>query len=755
MIGTSVVYAVLSCLALAISVVVLRASDAHEQRRSLVAVTLRFPREQDEAGVQDFLGAVSGLLPPWWRRWWHTPFIVTEVHADRRGTRHRLLIPKRSLRSIEAALAAHLPGVHYEVQASFGYPLLGGGAEYRLTDADRSLAIDAGPLSARLLASLQPLHGDEAIGIQCLLAPARPVGPARLATPDERERDLGLNDGVVITSEAVSALKKKRSEPLLLACLRIGAHADSAQRRHALVRDAEATWHATRAPGTLLKRRLVRSSEVVKRLTSVWVPLNRWPALLNADEVAGLVGFPIDVRVLPGIELVGCRPMVVAAVVPRVGTIIGDGTHPRSRRPVALDAVARTHHTLIVGPTGSGKSVLAAHLAEHDALSGQALIVIDPKDGGLVEAIAERIPEARLDDVIVLDPTDARPVGFDPLRSTPANRELVVDRVLGLMVDIWRENLGPRSADILRHVLLTIATSPELTLAEAPRLLVDQSFRRRVLAGHDPGFEVRAWWSWVDSLSAGEWSAMTAAPLNKLRAAVGRSAIAHTVGQANPAIDFERVLRDRQILLVRLPVGLLGDETTALLGAMLINQLWNAIAARAAVAKDARRVASVIIDEVGTVLRFPASSIDTMLTQARGYGVGVTLAAQHLAQLPTDVRAAAMTNARTKVIFTSGRDDAGVFARELGNGLTAEDLMGIEAFQAVGAVYAGGRTQSPATISTRAPEAPLRPASMVLETSRLRFGVERSEIDEARRARVEPPEQAGDQPVGRKPRSTS
>ena len=738
-----------------VGVLLLRAADAREQRRSLECISLRFPKEQDEAGVQAFLGSISGLLPPWWRRWWHTPFIVSEVLADRRGTQHRLLVPRRFVRHVEAALAAHLPAVAYELTNTFVYPNVVMGAEYRLTSAERSLAIDSQALSAGMLSSLHPLFDREAIVVQVLLAPARPVAPARLATAAERERDLHLDDGVVLTSEAASALRKKRSAPLLLTTLRIGVQAPTPERRRALLRDAEATWHATRAPGTLLKRRVIAPTTVAQRIIHVWRPLNAWPALLNAEEAAGLVGYPINATSLPGVRLGTSRPLPVPTEVPRFGTILGEGTHPRSRRPVGIDPVGRTHHSLIIGPTGSGKSVLLAHLAEHDAEAGHALVVIDPKDGELVDAVAARLPASRLEDVIVFDPTDDRPVGFDPLRSSNADRELVVDRVLGLMVEIWRENLGPRSADILRHLLLTIAAHPDLTMTEAPRLLVDQSFRHRVLAAHDPGPEVRWWWEWADNLSAGEWTAMTGAPLNKLRAFVGRSPVAHTIGQANPGIDFGRTLRGRQILLVRLPVGLLGDETTALLGAMLINQLWHAIAARAALPKNARRPVSVIVDEVGTVLRFPASSIDTMLTQARGYGVGVTLAGQHLSQLPADLRSAALTNARTKVVFATGRDDAGVFARELGHGLTADDVMGSEAFHATAAVYAAGRTQAPATIRTLPPAEPLRAADEVRGASRERWGIDRADIDAARRARVEVPVDGADSPVGRKRRRPS
>ena len=741
-------------LGIMLELVLAQAADSRQQRNSLEVFELQFPTNLDTDGVQAFIGGITGLLPPWWRRLWHTPFIGTEVLADRDGTHHRLLVPRAYARHIESSLAAHLPAVRYERGKALSYPRLDRCVEYRLTSTERSLSIDSAQLSAGLLSSLQPLFGDEAVVVQLLLAPARPVSPPRLATTAEREQAANLDDGVLLTSEAVSALRKKRGALLLLATLRIGVHADTTARSRGLLRDVEASWHAARTPGAMLKRRLLPAASVADRIVRVQRPLTAWPVLLNAEEAAGLVGYPLEAASLPGVDLAGSRPLAVGRRIPMFGTVLGIGTHPRTIRPVAIDPISRTHHSLIVGPTGSGKSVLLTHLAEHDARADHALVVIDPKDGDLVDAVAARLPGERLGDVILFDPTDARPVGFDPLRATPDERELVVDRVLGLMVDIWRENLGPRSSDILRHLLLTIAAHPDLTMTEAPRLLVDQAFRRRVIAAHDPGEEVRAWWDWVDNLGTAEWSAMTGAPLNKLRAFVGRSPVAHTIGQPNPAIDFSKILRDRQVLLVRLPVGLLGDETTALLGSMLINQLWHAIAARAAIAKEARRPASVIIDEVGAVLRFPASSIETMLTQARGYGVGVTLAAQHLAQLPADIRAAALTNARTKVAFATARDDAGVFVREFGHGLTPEDIMGLDPYQAITTIYSAGQVHAPASIRTLPPESPLRPASELRTMSRERWGVTREAIDAARRARLDTPVDS-EAPLGRRRRRPS
>ena len=187
-------------LGIMLELVLARAADARQQRNSLEVFELRFPTNLDTDGVQAFIGGITGLLPPWWRRLWHTPFIGTEVLADRDGTHHRLLVPQAYARHVESSLAAHLPAVRYERSTDLSYPRLDCGVEYRLTSAERSLSIDSVQLSAGLLSSLQPLFGDEAVVVQLLLAPARPVSPPRLATTAERERAANLDDGVLLNS---------------------------------------------------------------------------------------------------------------------------------------------------------------------------------------------------------------------------------------------------------------------------------------------------------------------------------------------------------------------------------------------------------------------------------------------------------------------------------------------------------------------------------------------------------------------------
>ncbi|MDQ1438342.1 MAG: hypothetical protein QOK43_1971 [Acidimicrobiaceae bacterium] len=736
------------------AVLVQRASHLSVARQTLVMYSLRLPRNMPAAGVEAFWAGWSGSLPPWWKRWLiGVPFLISEIQATRDGITHWLLIPERWERYVTALLSAHLPSVRYQ-RGQRSELAVRHGAEYRLSTSERPLTVDVAALGARLLAALQPLDGSEAVTIQYVLGPAAPVPPTRLATGGDNLYPLAGTDGVVATSEAATALRQKHRTPLLVGVGRIGVTGASARRARSLLRHVEAAWHGTRAPGVLLRRRWLPMAFVARRMSRRQAPLMAWPGgILNVTEASGLIGWPIEVEQLPGLTLGGCRLLPVPLSVPKTGTVLGIGTYPATERPVALTTNGRLHHVHAVGPTGVGKTVLLSQIALSDlAEPGRGLIVVDAKDGTLIDNILERLPENRIDDVIVLDPTDDRPVGFDPLRSTPASRELVVDRLVSIMAAIWKAAWGPRSSDLTRHALLTLTSLPGFTICEVPAFLADAAFRRAVL-GRVNDANLQAYWAAFSALSSAEQAAITAAPLNKVRAFTSRSVLRHTLGQAAPAIDLDGLLRDGRVVLVRLPEGLLGQETASLLGTFLMAQIWQAVAARAGMPPSERRPAMVIVDEVQVVLRLAGASLNDFLAQARGYGVGLTAAHQLLDQLPTELKKSLLANARSRVVFGCGRGDASELARELGAGLTADDLMGLDAFEAVTTVYAAGRTQPAATIRTQPLGPALRPAEAVKARSRQRYGADRPDIEAALQARLRFDGPDNQRPIGRSRRS--
>jgi hypothetical protein len=731
---TELLLVILSGSCLLIGTLVLRAGAARSDQHPSVTYDLIFPADLEAEPVTRFVSSLSGLLKPWYRRWVYQPVVHLEVVANASGISHRLVVPESVAPSIEAGLTAHLPSVRYqrveeEAAKSVGKTAVAA-AEYRTSTNLRSLRVEAGELSAGLLSSLQPLSANETVVVQWLLTPAAPVKPPMLKAKNQGTSFV-LDTNTLVNSEAVSALKLKQGAPLLLASCRVVVRAESLDRARALLRHVESPWHGARAPGVYLQRRMLSAGEVDHRVRHRSIPLTAFPMLLNAEEAAGLIGWPVEITALPGLTLGTCRLLPTPGSVPKAGTLIGTSTYPASLgRPVCLGPDARTRHLWACGSTGAGKSTLLAQMAVQDISDGHGVVVLDPK-GDLIERIAERIPEERWPDVIVLDAADDElPVGYNPLRCNAANRELIVEQCLGVMRAIWKSSWGPRLDEIVRGCLLTLTSKPGMTLAELPALLTDSNFRGRMVAGLDDPFGVEGFWATFNTWSRAEQITNSAPVLNKVRAFAMRSRLRGVLGQSDGAVDFNRIIAKRQVLLVDLAAGKLGTEAAYLLGALLFAGLWDAVSARAGLPAEKRSLVCAYLDEFQHLVALPTPA-ETMLAEGRSYGLALTLSHQHLGQLDRDLIQAMSANARSKLVMAASHHDAGVFAKELGSGLTPEDLMGIAAHEAVVACFAAGRTQSPATVALANLAEPCVDGTELRADSRARFGVRRSDVDAA------------------------
>lgn len=732
------------------ALLVYRAGASRQVQANSVTYELRFPRELEPEAVERFLASLTGLLPPWWRRLGAQPVVTLELLAEPGRLHHRLVVPASVRGSVESALQAHLPSVRAEPVEVEPYALRQA-AEYRATTNDRPLRVEPLEVTSGLLTAAQPLRIGEQVVVQWLLTPAGPVRPPRLAqrgeTNDSPLRDVDL----LRAGEAVTARRQKLRAPLLLALGRIGVQAADDQRAHALIRRVEGPLHGLRAPGVHLRRRYLPGSLVAARLRKRAVPLTPWPALLNIEETTAVIGWPLGGQTLPGLVRGGGRLLPVSGAIPRSGTVLGQATFPaQAGRPVALGLDARFRHLAVTGPTGVGKTTLLAQISLQDLTAGHGLVVIDPK-GDLVRAVAERLPAHRLGEVILLDPSDdRRAVGYNPLQAS-GGPELAVEQVLGVMRTIWRANWGPRTDEILRACLYTLVAAGGMTLCEIPPLLTDPAFRRRLLARVTDPLGVEGFWASFEGWSEAEQASAAAPLLNKVRALTMRPRLRGILGQVEPAVDFNRIVGERQVLLVNLAAGTLGSEAAYLLGALLFAGLWDAVAARAALPAEGRPAVMAVIDEFQHVVALPTPA-ETVLAEARSYRLGLTIAHQHLGQLDADLEHAVLANARSKVVFQTSRADAQVFARELGAGITPGDLMDLPAYEALISPFAAGQVQPPVSVRTEPLGPAVRNAREVQRLSRERWGVAPVEVEAALLARQQG-QRAASPRVGRQRRS--
>jgi hypothetical protein len=545
-----------------------------------------------------------------------------------------------------------------------------------------------------------------------------------------------------LDADARQALRRKRGEPSwrLLGQLVVGGTADRDRARR-LASGLAAAVRTAEGPGV---RFGVRRSHPRRLGVTPW----RWPLQLNAVELVGLLAWPLRAGSvgLP-VDVQRARQLEPRRLPPRRGRLLGLTPAGTAMRFGDADSL---RHLLITGPTGTGKSTLIQQLVLQDVRAGNSVVLLDPK-GDLVDDILLRYPANRLDELVVIDPRDEAPIGINPLYR-PARPALVADQLLGIFTQLFKDSFGPRTADVLGASLLTLARWGEGSLAVLPLLLTNPGLRRKIVGNQPDPLGTGPFWAWYERLKDGERQAIIAPSLNKLRPFIVRPDLRAVLGQVDPRFALSDLVRGRRVVLVNLAKGSLGPESSALLGTMLLNQVWQTLQARGDLPIGQRRRVGVYVDEIADYLRLPGD-VSELLIQARSLGVSFTLAHQHLGQLPGELRAAVMANARSRVLFQLASDDARVFAAGHPE-LEPADLQGLEPYEAYASLLQDNQVQPYVSLRTHPPAEPSQDPAALRAHSRVRYGRPRAETDAVLESLITAPVEP-DAPIGRRPRRQS
>jgi len=679
---------------------------------------LRWPREvAPEQVTQAFrLLATIGDAP-----------VVIETVSSSAGVEHRLALPATRAESVVAQLRACIPGLAVEEVGTRPAIAATRAVELRLSTKRRPLRTDdlAG-ISRAMMAALAQVRRGEQLSLQWVLT--RPVlsmaVPNHLAVPESWLGALVLapfRPPPSVDPEVRNAVRAKYAEPGWRAVGRVAAHAKTAGRERQLIQQVISALRSAEAPGVSLGARRANPGRVI-RAAGGWRPLQ-----LNISELAALSTWPVGLTAELPVSRLGSRVVAPPSAVAKAGRVVGRATFPGRERPLALRPTDSLRHLHLLGPTGSGKSTVMLNLITQDMAAGRAVVVIEPK-GDLIADVLARVPPERVDDVVLLDPTDvARPVGLNPLALDGRSPELAADQLLGLFHSLYAAHWGPRTHDILSASLLTLARLPGMTLAALPLLLTDIGFRRRVVPRVSDPIGLGPFWAAYEAWSEAERAAAIAPVMNKLRPLLLRPEMRSIIGQTRASFDLRRVFTERKILLVSLSKGLLGPETSALLGSLVVSQLWQAILGRAAVAPERRHPVFVYVDEFQDYMHLPLDFADA-LAQARSLAVGFVAAHQYMHQLDPAMRSAVLANAQSRMAFRLPSEDARIIAASSA-ALTPEDFQSLGAFECYAQLVAEASVQPWCSAATLLPDLPVSDPALVRAASRSTYGVDRAEIE--------------------------
>ena len=410
----------------------------------------------------------------------------------------------------------------------------------------------------------------------------------------------------------------------------------------------------------------------------------------------------------------------------------------------------RSRHVYIIGQTGAGKSGLLELFALSDIFHNQGYAIIDPHGDFAINNM-KFIPGSRLNDVVYFNPADtAYPLGFNPLEVTNPNQKTnISSEVIGVLKRMFGDSWGPRLEYILRYTILALLDRPETTLLDITRMLTDKNFRKETL-GYCRDTVVLQFWnvefaSWNDKFVA----EAVAPVLNKVGAFTANPIIRNIIGQPKSTFNIRQIMDEGKILIVNLSKGLIGEDNAAILGSFLVTKIQLAAMSRSDIPdiRD-RRPFYLYVDEFQN---FATDSFATILSEARKYGLNLTVANQYISQMNETVRDAVFGNVGTMISFRVSADDAPILAKQFEPNFEAVDLLQMHNRNFVINMVIGGE-KTPA-FSARTLELPPSQADNtlhIIEHSRRMYSRSREDVEKEINAAIMPqpqPQKQSPRPV--------
>ncbi len=557
----------------------------------------------------------------------------------------------------------------------------------------------------------------------------------------EEERDTYSNERRTgITNDALTQLFEKKGGKILFnANIRIVASAETQERSDALLQELITpfsqftneetnTLHFTREHG--------RGKQKVIYQYAFRVPDKGSRIILSSEELTSMLHMPNTVLGAANVAVVKSKGAAAPANMPREGLLLGVNLYRGVETPVRIMPEDRLRHFYIIGQTGTGKTHVMRNMIIQDIEEGKGVCFIDPH-GDMVEDILGCVPAARIKDVIYFNPGDvARPMGLNMLEydtNYPEQKTFVINELLEIFNKLYDMKTagGPMFEQYFRNATGLVMEDPASgnTLLEINRVFVDKKFRDYKLA-HCANPLIKTFWREVAEKAGGDASLQNIVPYisSKFDSFLSNEIMRPIVAQEKSAFKLREVMDSSKILLINLSKGRLGELNSSLIGLIMVGKILMAAFSRGDLPAAQRKDFFLYADEFQNVA---TTSIETILSEARKYRLGLIIAHQFIAQLEDEIKDAVFGNVGSMAAFRVGAEDGEFLEKQFSPNFNQSDLINIDNRNCYVRMLINGQTAPAFTMKTLpGPKSDENIREKAKEFSRLSYGRDRAIVEE-------------------------